>query len=196
MKNKLFKHLKVVFKHKWIVFRCMCDCGRPVQGFFHDTSKLSPAELFPSVKYFQGNRSPIDAEKEDKGYSEAWFHHRGRNKHHSQYWCDISFGEVKPCKIPEKYLIELICDGIGAGMAYDGKNWNCKNPWNYYLSRDHKSFYHPETRKALEGVYVYIAQHGWKPFAKLIKNGVSLYSYFSNYEFLTRNGKKDEIRDS
>lgn len=188
--TKLFKHLKVVFKHKWIVFQCMKDCGRPVQGFFHDMSKFSPVEFFPGVKYFQGNRSPIEAEKEDKGYSEAWLHHRGRNKHHSQYWCDISFGEIKPCKIPEKYLIELICDGVAAGKVYAGENWNCTNPLNYYQTRDSKTFYHPLTRTALEGAYMYIAEKGWKSFADLVSRGVSVYD-----DFFTLFSKDYEIRN-
>ena len=176
--TKLFKHLKVVFKHKWIVFLRMAECGRPIQGLLHDMSKFSPTELFTSAKYFQGYRSPIEAEKEDKGYSIVWLHHKGRNKHHSQYWCDVSHGEVKSCKIPEKYLIELICDGVAAGMVYSGKNWNCRNPLEFYNKRDHKSFYHPETRAALKGAYTYIANNGWKAFAKLIRGGVSVYSGF------------------
>lgn len=169
--NRFFGHLRTVLRHKRYVFRCMAQCGHPLQGFLHDMSKFSPAEFWTSVKYYQGFRSPIDAEKEDKGYSLAWFHHRGRNKHHSQYWCDISFGEVKPCRIPEKYLLELICDTIGAGKAYLGKDWNSHKPIEWFTGRDKNSFYHPETKKALYKAYMYIDVYGWDQFAKAIRTG-------------------------
>lgn len=167
---KFFKHLNTVLKHKWYVFVCMAQCGHPIQGFLHDMSKFSPTEFIPGVKYYQGTSSPIDAEKKDKGYSEAWFHHRGRNKHHSQYWCDMSFGEIKPCKIPEKYLLELICDGIGAGKAYLKNKWTDTTPLEYYNKRDRFSYYHYDTRKVLENVYNYIAEYGWKDFAEKIRS--------------------------
>lgn len=168
---KLINHLKTVLKHKHYVFICMAQCGHPIQGLLHDMSKFSPAEFWTSVKYYQGTRSPIDAEKEDKGYSNVWFHHRGRNKHHSQYWCDISFGEVKPCKMPEKYLLELICDSIGAGKAYMGDRWTSHSPIEHYKTRDYKSFYHEETRKAIERAYTYIDLFGWDEWAKRVRKG-------------------------
>lgn len=167
--NKIINHIKTINRHKVGVFKCMRDCGKPIQGLLHDLSKYSPTEFFESIKYWTGKRSPIELAKEDKGYSLAWFHHRGRNKHHSQYWCDISFGEVIPCEIPWKYLLELICDGVAAGKVYDGENWTCKTPLEYYKNRDSKSFYHTNTRKKLEFYYQYIATDGWENFAHRVK---------------------------
>ena len=135
-------------------------------------SKFSPVEFIESVKYFQGNRSPIEAAKEDKGHSLAWFHHRGRNPHHSQYWVDISFGEVVPCEIPWKYLLELICDGVAAGKIYQGDKWNDRVPLEYWFNRDSKSFYHKNTREKLEEYYVDIANWGWNHVAfKISQDG-------------------------
>ena len=167
--NKIINHIKTINRHKVEVFKCMRDCGKPIQGLFHDMSKYSPTEFFESIKYWTGTRSPIELAKEKQGYSLAWFHHRGRNKHHSQYWCDISFGEVIPCEIPWKYLLELICDGVAAGRVYDGENWTCKTPLEYYKNRDSKSFYHINTRKKLEFYYQYIAINGWENFAHRVK---------------------------
>ena len=42
------------------------------------------------AKYYQGNRSPNEIERREKGYSAAWLHHKGRNKHHLEYWIDYS----------------------------------------------------------------------------------------------------------
>ena len=96
MKN-FVNHLKKILVHKWYVFIAMCSCRRPIQGLFHDMSKFSPTEFITSVKYYQGSRSPIEAEREDKGYSIVWLHHRSHNKHHSQYWVDMTWGVINPC---------------------------------------------------------------------------------------------------
>ena len=59
-------------------------------GLVHDLSKYSWTEFSVGAKYYQGTRSPNDAERESKGYSSAWLHHKGRNKHHLEYWVDYS----------------------------------------------------------------------------------------------------------
>lgn len=169
--GNILKHIKLVMRHKRYVFKAMKDCGHPIQGMLHDLSKFSPTEFLESIRYYQGDRSPIEAAKEDKGYSDAWFHHRGRNKHHSQYWVDISFGEVIPCKIPWKYLVEHICDTIGAGKAYMGDKWTKSAPIDYWNMKDSKSYYHNDTRSIIEYVYLLIKMYGWEDVSKLIKNG-------------------------
>jgi hypothetical protein len=59
------RHFKTICKHKAIVFRECRACGIAWQGLIHDLSKFSITEFSASAKYFQGNRSPIEAEKED-----------------------------------------------------------------------------------------------------------------------------------
>lgn len=185
--SNLLKHVGLVMKHKRYVFMAMRDCGHPIRGLMHDMSKFSPTEFFESVKYYQGNRSPIEAAKEDKGYSDAWFHHRGRNKHHSQYWVDISFGEVIPCRMPWKYLLEHICDTIGAGRAYMGDKWTKYAPINYWKSRDIKSYYHPHTRAMVVYIYNIIAVYGWKRTSKLLK--------YDHLEYIYETFSTDEINE-
>ena len=63
--NVAWKHLKTILKHKAIVFRECKSCGIMWQGIKHDLSKLTPAEFLPSARYFQGDRSPIEKEKEE-----------------------------------------------------------------------------------------------------------------------------------
>lgn len=164
-----FKHIITIIKHKHYVFINMTKCGYPIRGLLHDMSKFSFVEFSESVKFFQGNRSPIEAAKEDHGYSLAWLHHRGRNPHHSQYWCDISFGKVIPCEIPFKYLVELICDGIAAGKVYMGKKWNNDTPLEYWLSKDCKSFYNANTKVKLFQYYTDISKFGWNAVADKIR---------------------------
>lgn len=150
----------------------MKQCGMPFRGLLHDISKFSPTEFFESIKYYTGTESPINGAKKDKGYSAAWFHHRGRNPHHSQYWCDISFGEIIPCEMPRKYLIELVCDTIGAGKTYLGEKWNNSSPIDYFNKVDTLSFYHKNTREQLVKIYSRIENIGWESAAKEIKNNI------------------------
>lgn len=136
--TKCIKHFKLVSKHKWYVFKTACEAGIPIRGFMHDMSKFSPIEFFNSAKYYTGDRSPIDNEKEDKGYSYAWLHHRGHNPHHWEYWIDnLSDGGV-PLKMPYKFVKEMICDWIGSGKAYEGKNWTKESPINFFMKRYEK----------------------------------------------------------
>lgn len=103
--NKLWGHFKTITTHKLAVTTLCFQCGLYKQGILHDLSKYSPVEFFAGVKYYQGNRSPIDKEKEVKGYSMGWLHHKGRNKHHWEYWLDNSPEGVTPLEIPIPYYV-------------------------------------------------------------------------------------------
>lgn len=76
-------------------------------------------------------QSPIDSAKKDKGFSEAWLHHKGKNKHHWQYWTDFKDNKVIPIEIPEKYIKEMICDIRGASKAYSKKKYTKDLPLLY-----------------------------------------------------------------
>ena len=117
-------------KHKYWVWYYMNKCGHGWRGLWHDMSKFSPTEFWESVKYYSGTRSPIDACKEDKGISMAWMHHKGRNPHHYEYYVDNMENGGEARKMPYKYAIELICDYLGAGRAYMGKNFSIKRNIN------------------------------------------------------------------
>ena len=62
--------------------------GIPLQGIIHDNSKYSFTEFFISAKFYTGTYSPIMDERKIYGYSKVWLHHKGRNKHHYEYWLD------------------------------------------------------------------------------------------------------------
>lgn len=133
MKNAL-KHFHLVNKHRWYVFKVAVKAGIPIRGLLHDLSKYSFVEFFESIKYYDGHKSPIVGAKIDKGYSKAWLHHKGRNKHHLEYWEDVTKNGRYGIFLPYKYMIEALCDKIGAGMAYNRKNFNFNQPYEYWTN--------------------------------------------------------------
>ena len=94
--KNIFLHFKLITHHRWLVFKLCCKVGEPWRGFVHDLSKYSPTEFFEGVKYYTGTCSPITEAKKDKGYSRAWLHHKGRNKHHAEYWIDDTAPDPAP----------------------------------------------------------------------------------------------------
>ena len=119
--KNMFLHTALVIRHKWGVLTNCARCGILWRGIVHDLSKFSPSEFFESVKYYQGNRSPIGACRRAVGMSRAWLHHKGRNKHHIEYWLDGDCAEHP--MMPYKYAVECVCDKLAATKTYAGKNY-------------------------------------------------------------------------
>jgi hypothetical protein len=129
---KYIKHFIVITKHKWYVMQECFKRGLYWQGITHDLSKYSWTEFCESARFFQGTRTPIGEAKKIRGYSEAWLHHKGHNKHHWEYWTDYTKGELTMCKIPMKYIIEMVCDMIGASKAYNKGKYDPMDPYRYF----------------------------------------------------------------
>ena len=176
------KHLKTILRHKYIVFSECKACGIFWKGIFHDISKFSPAEFISSARYFQGNRSPIEAEKDDIGYSEAWLHHKGHNPHHWEYWIDfLDDGTIFANRIPYSYVVEMVCDWIGAGKAYSKETWTQHEPLAYYNKVRKGRHFHPDTEELILEFLNCIDQHGLKHFHIMAK-GKSPHHYIKfNY---------------
>ena len=83
-----YRHFNTITHHKMLVMHYCFKAGLYKQGLLHDLSKYSPAEFLVGVKYYAGTKSPNTVERELKVYSGAWLHHKGRNKHHFEYWID------------------------------------------------------------------------------------------------------------
>lgn len=169
--EKMWRHLKTVCRHKYFVFRECRACGITWQGITHDLSKFSRTEFVPSAKYFQGNRSPIEAEKEDCGYSFAWLHHKGCNPHHWEFWTDFAEkdGSIITNKIPYKYVVEMICDWVSAGKAYNKDKWTQLSPLQYYNKVRSGRHFHPETEELILKFLNTIASHGLDEFHKMAR---------------------------
>ena len=170
MLRMIWRHLKTICKHKAIVCMECIKCGFIWRGLMHDNSKFSLTEFIPSVKHFQGYRSPIEAEKQQNGYSLAWLHHMGHNPHHWEYWTDFDGkGRVIAVKIPYQYVVEMICDWIGAGMVYGKDRWTQSSPLRYYKRVRQGRHFHPETEALIMEFLECIRDKGLKEFHKLAR---------------------------
>ena len=150
---KWLDHLRTINRHKREVMRLCFKAGLYKQGLLHDMSKYSPVEFLVGAKYYQGNRSPNDAERKDKGYSSAWLHHKGRNKHHLEYWIDYSAGEgheMTGMKMPVKYVVEMFCDRVAACKVYLGDGYNDASAYDNYMKSQSHYIIHPSTAALLE----------------------------------------------
>lgn len=157
--SNFFKHIKLVSKHKWLVFKFSVKLGIPFRGLMHDLSKFSYDEFWESVKYYDGKVSPITKCKKENGYSKAWLHHKGRNKHHVQYWVDLGTKGVAPV-IPYKYMAEMICDKLSASITYNGKNWTNSSEYEYWVKEKKRIIVNPKIENFLEEVFLNLKENG------------------------------------
>ncbi|MGN0328816.1 MAG: DUF5662 family protein [Lachnospira sp.] len=169
-------HLSTVNAHKMMVMKHCFKVGLYKQGILHDLSKFSPTEFIPGVIYFQGNRSPNNAQREDKGYSAAWLHHKGRNKHHYEYWIDYpAKGDNRALagmKMPTKYVVEMFCDRVAASKIYNKDKYTDADALNYYLRGIGHYVIHPETAALLHKLLEMLAEKGEDYTFKYIRTDV------------------------
>ena len=158
--SNLFKHIGLVIRHKHKVFINCAKCGILFRGIVHDLSKFTPTELFESARHYQGNRSPIGACRRATGVSYAWLHHKGRNKHHIEYWLDPDC-PVTPL-MPYKYAVECVCDKIAATKTYAGKNYDESMPILHWHKYGNKVDGNPKTMAFIERVFEDLSLHGEK----------------------------------
>lgn len=157
--SNFFKHLHRINKHRWLVFKLSLKAGIPFRGLMHDLSKYSPTEFWEGVKYYNEAKSPISKCKKENGYSKAWLHHTGRNKHHFEYWYDFAC-ENKAILMPYKYTVEMICDTLAASLVYNGKAWNKNIPLEYFCKRKDLEYINPKIRDILMETYTLVAKDG------------------------------------
>ena len=134
-------------------------CGLYKQGILHDLSKYSPTELKTGAKYWVGTRSPNSIERETIGYSSAWLHHKGRNKHHPEYWYDPMSRNPMPV-IPYKYIVEMICDNLAAGIVYNGKRWRNDTQLKYWNSRKDNMPLNEKNKSMVTEVFTQVSING------------------------------------
>lgn len=144
------------------------------QGLLHDLSKYEPVEFLVGCKYYQGDRSPNNAEREATGISRSWLHHKGRNKHHFEYWVDYVPGDehiINGVPMPRKYVAEMVMDRISASRNYLGDKYDHTQPLSYFLkSKERLWFIHPETKRDLEALLRILNDYGEEVLLSYIKN--------------------------
>lgn len=147
-----------------MVIRHCAKAGILWQGLRHDLSKYTPTEFLTGAKYYLGTRSPNEAEREAYGYSRAWLHHKGRNRHHFEYWFDYNPKERRnmPVKMPLKYVIEMFCDRVAASKIYQGENYTEDHPIEYFERGRTLRVIHHETSDLLERLLRMLSEKGEK----------------------------------
>ena len=158
-----WKHFCTITHHKNLVLVGCFKIGLYKQGLLHDLSKYSPTEFLVGCKYYQGTMSPNNAERKEKGYSLAWLHHKGRNKHHFEHWIDYSLnpGEgMVGMEMPTQYVVEMFVDRIAASRNYMKDAYTDASALEYYKKGCHKYIMHPKTADLLEKLLVMLAEKG------------------------------------
>ncbi len=160
--KNFFGHLTTVMQHRNLVMIHCFKAGIIKRGLLHDLSKFSPAEFLCGVKYYQGVRSPNEREREVRGYSKAWLHHKGRNRHHFEYWSDYSMVTKShmPVEMPNEYLFEMFCDRVAASKIYKKEKYNDSCPLEYFMQGKNTRFIHPKTERKLEFLLKMLAEKG------------------------------------
>ena len=172
-----FAHFKTITTHKWLVCRYCFRAGLYWQGLIHDLSKYAPVEFMVGAKYYQGDHSPNDEERRDKGFSSAWLHHKGRNKHHLEYWLDYKRFEDGTVRLagmpmPPKYVVEMFCDRLAASRVYRGKDFDLAAPYEYYMRGKDATLLHPDSAALLETLLKMLKDRGEDAVFAYIRNTV------------------------
>lgn len=171
---KAWQHFKTITKHRLLVMGGCFKVGLYWQGLTHDLSKYSPTEFLVGAKYYQGTRSPNNAEREKKGYSEAWMHHKGRNRHHYEYWTDVNpqTRQYEALPMPRKYLVEMVMDRRAACITYQGKNYTDAAALTYFRNSMERLRMNPQTRQELDYLLELLSTRGEKATFSYIKRSV------------------------
>ena len=169
---KAWQHFKTITYHRWLVCQGCFKVGLYWQGLTHDLSKYTPTEFWVGAKYYQGTRSPNSAERAEKGYSLAWMHHKGRNRHHWEYWTDlnVAIGQYAPVPMPRNFLVEMVMDRRAACMVYQGEKYTDASALIYLQNGVDRIRMHPQTQRELEYLLTMLRDEGEEKTFRYIKN--------------------------
>ena len=174
--SKTVGHLKTVLSHKALVMKHCFAVGLYRQGILHDMSKFSPTEFLNGCRYYQGGkRSPNNGEREDRGYSMAWMHHKGRNRHHYEFWNDyrarVEQGEfpVQAVPMPRRYVAEMLMDRMAASKTYLKGDYTQHAPLEYFRKGRGRPLMHPRTAAELERMLRILDRKGEKALFYFVK---------------------------
>ena len=176
-----WKHFVTITRHKNLVMAGCFKVGLYKQGLLHDLSKYSPTEFLVGCKYYQGTMSPNNAERKDRGYSSAWLHHKGRNKHHLEYWIDYAVGDqnsgkvhggMAGMKMPLKYVVEMFIDRVSASKNYQKEKYTDRSPLEYFEHGKDHYLIHEDTEAMLLYLLSMLAVRGEKETFAFVKNEV------------------------
>lgn len=170
--RNFFGHLKTVTRHRNKVLAHCIKAGIIWRGLMHDLSKFSPAEFWSGVKYYQGTRSPNEMERETVGYSKAWMHHKGRNRHHFEFWTDYNTKtkRIEPVRMPDIFIYEMFCDRVAASKIYKKDEYTDSCPYDYFMAAKARRVIEQETSDKLEMLLKMLADKGEDVVFEYIRN--------------------------
>ena len=98
-------------------------------------------------------------------------HHRGRNKHHYEYWTDNYDAGTTCIKMPYKYVLELVADYLAAGRTYRGKGFTFVDEYEWWMKcKDYKKI-HKDTKDLITQMLYNLAyRRDSKEVFKMYKN--------------------------
>ena len=154
---QVLAHFRTITHHRHLVCAYCFRLGLYRQGLMHDLSKYSPLEFWRGAKYYQGYRSPNDAERKENGVSLAWLHHKGRTRHHFEYWIDYCIAAdgsvyMGGCKMPLR--------SVAACRTYLRENYTDAAPYDYYVRSKKHILIHPDTSRQIEEMLLVLKEQG------------------------------------
>lgn len=175
--RKIKGHLKTINEHKLLVMRHCFRIGLYRQGIMHDLSKYMPAELLMGFRYYDdGTSSPNNGERKEKGYSNAWMHHKGRNRHHFEYWTDYALHPaqekypLQAVQMPRRYVAEMLMDRISASKNYTKENYTQHHPLQYFEQGRSHYLLHLQTEKELHGMLRILDRCGEETLMRFVRD--------------------------
>lgn len=161
-RNKAWRHFKTITGHKILVMENCFRVGLFRQGLMHDLSKYSPVEFGTGVKYYQGNLQSQCQRSGRKRIFGGLAHHKGRNKHHFEYWMDYSNVTHRndPVEMPYNYVVEMFCDRVAASKIYNGSLYKETDPIDYFNAKHGQRTIHPKTSDEIEKLLKMLASEG------------------------------------
>ena len=172
---KAWEHFKTITHHRHLVMKGCFKVGLYKQGLLHDLSKYSFVEFSVGAKYYQGDKSPNNAEREANGVSMAWLHHKGRNKHHFEYWIDYALdgkSGMAGMRMPVNYVVEMYCDRVAACKTYQKDAYTDRSALEYYNKGKAKYLMHPDTAALLEDMLTHLANEGEEATNQYIRKNI------------------------
>ncbi len=171
---KAWQHFCTITRHRWLVRKNCFRVGLYWQGLTHDLSKYTPTEFLVGAKYYQGTKSPNGAERNELGYSTAWIHHKGRNKHHFEYWNDLSMETLRyeSVPMPRRYIAESVMDRIAASSVYEGAKYTDASALSYLERSLDGSLMHPESYRQIRFLLTMLKEKGETDTFSYIKHHV------------------------
>ena len=101
-------------------------------------------------------------------------HHKGRNKHHYEYWVDLSpvTRKYEPVPMPRRYQEEMVRDRRAACMPYQGKAYTDGSALEYFEKSRERSLMNPQTQQELRYILTMLRDRGEQETFRYLKEEV------------------------